>query len=641
MSDSEPKKITFSELSLSEPVARAVAEHGYTEPTPVQAAAFGPACAGQDLVVQARTGTGKTAAFSLPLVSSRVRPDKLVVQALILCPTRELALQVTREVEALAKYADLRVASVYGGASITKQFEELEQGAHIVVGTPGRVLDHLKRKTLDVSGLRTFVLDECDEMLSMGFLPQITDIWSQLPKGHQTLLFSATVPKEVTRIAETRLKDPQFITLSGDHIGALEIQHFVYLSHGDRLGELLQIIEVENPESAIVFCNTRDETKRVAAYLKARGFSADWLNADLSQAEREQVMRATRESRLRFLVCTDVAARGIDISHLTHVVNFDFPDASEQYVHRTGRTGRAGKMGTAISLISPTEIGDLYYLRLKYKIQPQERHLPTRQELETRQQADVVASLLLRFGGATAKDTYYQTARRLLASDSAETIIAGLLRHVLGAEEQAIDAAAQQRRERKPRGDAPTARPVGTATRLKDGAERSKSSASDTTTRPSVRRSGEGPRVRSRHGRGEAGFRYEVSDAPTVDVDVPPADPQPADGAAPAEVAPSSRTSAERSSADGAADERDVAPTSGYVNLYVGVGKRDGANAKDLQLALEEAGVAANERGRILVKQRHSYVEVKPEVQQAVIDKLNGTSICGREALVEAARPRD
>src|SRR5690606_25224364 len=240
-----------------------------------------------------------------------------------------------------------------------------------------------------------FILDECDEMLSMGFLPQINDIWKCLPSGHQTLLFSATVPKDVSRIAETRLKDPQFVTLSGDHIGALSIQHFVYISHGNKLNELLQVIEVENPESAIIFCNTRDETKRVAKALQDRGFLTEWLNADLGQNDRERVMTMTQEGKLRFLVCTDVAARGIDISHLTHVINFDFPDSSEQYVHRTGRTGRAGRMGTAVSLVSPTAIGDLYYLRLKYKIHPLERQLPTQQELQTREETDVVASLSL------------------------------------------------------------------------------------------------------------------------------------------------------------------------------------------------------------------------------------------------------
>ncbi len=623
MTDAETNPPTFADLALSEPVARAVAEHGYTEPTPVQLAAFGPACEGKDLVVQARTGTGKTAAFSLPLVSSRVKAEPEAVQALVLCPTRELALQVSREFEALSKYAGLRTVSIYGGAPMSKQLDELRRGAHIVVGTPGRVLDHLERKTLDVAKLKCFVLDECDEMLSMGFLPQITNIWDQLPTGHQTLLFSATVPKEVTRIADTRLRDPAYITLSGDHIGALEIQHYVYISHGNKLRELEQILEVENPESAIIFCNTRDETKRVAGHLQSHGYESAWLNADLSQAEREQVMARIREGKVKFLVCTDVAARGIDISHLTHVINYDFPDASEQYVHRTGRTGRAGKTGTAISLLDPGGIGDLYYLRLKYKIRPQERHLPTRQELLTRQQADVVASLSLRFGSADPLDPYYQLARRVLVSEDVESLIAGLLREHLRQQGDAFAQAASERRKRLP-----------TPQKQEDDSSGDTSREGSRTRRRSGRRAGPGPEAQAYPPRREARpprrrserdereqdeephYGYEVSDAPIVSVAE--------NNVGPTDVA-----------------SKDVAQDpNGFVNLYVGVGRRDGAHAQDLLDALDSAGVSETDTGKILVKQRHSFVEVKPEIQQVVIDKLNGTSICGREALVEVARPR-
>ena len=441
---------TFDDLALPEPVRKAVNERGYVSPTPVQSAVYQLAAEGRDCVVQARTGTGKTAAFGLPLVGSRVRARIQACQALILCPTRELAVQVTKELQSLAKYTDLRVASVYGGAPMQAQVDALRQGAHIVVGTPGRVLDHLKRDTFPTNDIRTFVLDECDEMLSMGFLPQINEIWKRLPSGHQTLLFSATVPKDVSRIAETRLKEPEFVTLSGDHIGALSIQHFVYISHGNKLNELLQVIEVENPESAIIFCNTRDETKRVAKALQDRGFLTEWLNADLGQNDRERVMTMTQEGKLRFLVCTDVAARGIDISHLTHVINFDFPDSSEQYVHRTGRTGRAGRMGTAAWLVSPTAIGDLYYLRLKYKIHPLERQLPTQQELQTREETDVVASLSLKYACPDPKHPYRTVARRLLTHDDAEAIVTGILESLLGNKSEAVEKGASERQAQRP-----------------------------------------------------------------------------------------------------------------------------------------------------------------------------------------------
>src|SRR5262245_46169454 len=357
---------TFDAIPLSPDVRRAVDELGYVHPTPVQLAVFEPATRGKDLVVQARTGTGKTAAFGLPIVDQLAKKNVGAVQALVLCPTRELALQVTRELSALSKHRGVRVTAVYGGAPMQRQIAEIRAGAQVVVGTPGRVLDHLRRRTIEPGSARLLVLDESDEMLSMGFLPQITDILSFLPANRQTLLFSATLPADIRRMAETRLRSPVFLTLSGDHIGALEIMHLVYVVPGDKLGALIQIVETENPESAVVFCNTKDETKRVAAALDQQGYAADWLNADLAQSDREKVMDATRRGELRFLVATDVASRGIDISHLTHVINFDFPESAEAYVHRTGRTGRAGRTGVAISLVGPRDVGNLYMLRLTY-----------------------------------------------------------------------------------------------------------------------------------------------------------------------------------------------------------------------------------------------------------------------------------
>jgi ATP-dependent RNA helicase DeaD len=449
-SEAETPKVeepTFDILPLTPEVKSAVADLGYVRPTPVQRAVFESASRGKDLVVQARTGTGKTAAFGLPLLDRIVRRKVKAVQALILCPTRELALQVTRELEGLGKNTGVSVLPIYGGAPMPKQIEGLKQGAQIVVGTPGRVLDHLRRKTLDPSKIRVLVLDECDEMLSMGFLPQILDIWNQLPKELQILLFSATVPRPVLRVAESRLREPEFITLSGDQIGALEIEHFVYISQGDKLQELLRILQSEAPDSAIIFCNTRDDTQRVAQELQRAGYSADWLNADLSQKEREAVMAATREGRLPFLVCTDVAARGIDISHLTHVINFDFPEATENYVHRTGRTGRAGRMGTAISLVSPASIGNLYYLRLEYKIHPIERQLPSDRELKTRAETDTVLQLAGRF--TSAREAERSLVRRLLTHERAEIVIAGLLREHLAANGAELPSAPRAKNPRQ------------------------------------------------------------------------------------------------------------------------------------------------------------------------------------------------
>jgi ATP-dependent RNA helicase DeaD len=449
-SDTTQALPTFDVLPLSKELRRAIDELGYTHPTPVQREVFEPASRGRDLVVQARTGTGKTASFGMPVVDALVQRSLSAVQVVILCPTRELALQVHREVDTLGKYRGIRSVAVYGGAPMGRQIEELAAGAQVLVGTPGRVLDHLNRGSLDPKSVRTFILDESDEMLSMGFLPQINEIHGYLPAVHQTLLFSATLPPDIQRHAETRLKDPLFLTLSGDQIGALDIQHLVYLTRGDKLKDFQRVLEVENPESAIVFCNTRDETKRVAAALDKLGFQADWLNADLAQNEREKVMAATREGRLRFLVCTDVAARGIDISHLTHVINYDLPESAESYVHRTGRTGRAGRTGTAISLIEPSDVGNLYMLRLTYKIFPIERQLPTAGEVKTRAELDLVELFEDAFANRTIHPDDLSLARRLLTHDNAERIVAALLRDHLGARPEAPAEASEARRAKNP-----------------------------------------------------------------------------------------------------------------------------------------------------------------------------------------------
>ena len=349
-----PQLPSFDEMPLSDEVKQALADMGYTQPAPVQHAVYEPAARGLDLVVQARTGTGKTAAFGIPLVDQMIKRNQRVPQALVLTPTRELALQVARELEKIGAKRDVHLVSVYGGAPIQRQVDALRAGAQIIVGTPGRVLDHMRRGTLDPKELRILVLDESDEMLSMGFERELHAIVDFMPEKKQTLLFSATLPPEIVRMASTRLHEPQFIYLSGDHVGALEILHFVYFVMQDKADALVRMLEVEDPESALIFCNTRDETERVAGMLQRQGYDADWLNGDLPQSEREKVMTRSKEGNLRFLVATDVAARGIDISHLTHVINYDFPESTEVYVHRTGRTGRMGRTGTAISLITRT-----------------------------------------------------------------------------------------------------------------------------------------------------------------------------------------------------------------------------------------------------------------------------------------------
>ena len=468
-----PPRPTFDAIPLSPDVRKAIDTLGYVNPTPVQLAVFEPASRGRSLVVQARTGTGKTAAFGLPIIDSLIKKSLHKAQALILVPTRELALQVSRELEQIAQFRGTKIIAIYGGAPMGKQVAALEEGAQIVVGTPGRVLDHLRRGTFNPENIRIFVLDEADEMLSMGFAKELNAIIEHMPDtGRQGLYFSATLPPDVDRLAKKHLADPEYVTLSSDQVGALDLTHYVYLvREGDKRSAILSIVEVEDPQSAVVFCNTKDETERVAELLKSRGYDADWLNGDLEQKERERVMQATREGKLRFLVATDVAARGIDISHLTHVINADFPESAEQYVHRTGRTGRAGRTGTAISVVGPKDVGHLYMLRLTYKIRPIERMLPTKGELKTRAEADLVAFLADAYAGRKPDPHHVAVARRLFTHDQAEAIVAGLLADHLGAN-AALDPAqdaAEARRAKNPPAEPPPTRERPREERRPDG----------------------------------------------------------------------------------------------------------------------------------------------------------------------------
>jgi len=657
---------TFDALPLSAEVRKAVDELGYVHPTPVQLAVFEPAVRGKDLVVQARTGTGKTASFGLPLVDGIVKRGVAAVQALVLCPTRELALQVTREVDALAKHRGVRCAAVYGGAPMARQVADIRGGAQIVVGTPGRVLDHLHRGTLDPASIRVFVLDESDEMLSMGFLPQISEILGFLPKTRQTLLFSATLPPDIRRVAETRLKSPEFLTLSGDHIGALEINHYVYIVPSDKLGTLIQIIEVENPESAIIFCNTKDETKRVAGALEQQGFAADWLNADLPQSDREKVMAATRDGKLRFLVATDVASRGIDISLLTHVINYDFPDSAEAYVHRTGRTGRAGRTGTAIALVGPRDVGNLYLLRLTYKLRPIERQLPNARDKKTREESDVLRMFADAFATRRAHPDDLALARRLLSHDEAETIVAGLLRDHLGARPDAVDEATAARRARAPTRPAepePAAAPRAEEPRReaprRDEPRRNERPRRDEPRRDEPRRDEPRearrdeprrderpapPRVERPRGRRDSrGERHGAPlNAGTIDTgedDLPGyvATPLPADMASPA-PAPLVVAAATGGESNGV-DAGDDAPLNISDNeIFVSVGRRDGAKPSDFQTVLEGAGIGPESTEYIRVRHRHAFVSVIGEKLEQALSALNGAVIAGRRANAERAR---
>ena len=363
---------------LPESLRAAAARSGWTSLMPVQARAIPYMLSARNMMIQARTGSGKTGAFLLPLLE-RLDPARRQCQALILVPTRELARQVGQEAERLCGDAGLRTVIVYGGVGYGAQLDALTEGAQIVVGTPGRTLDHLIKHAFSLDALKVLIFDEADRMLSMGFYPDMKQIQSYLPKRSlQACMFSATFPVYVMRTAREFIPDPEFITLSLDHVHVTDTAHIFYIVPGmEKDRSLVRLIEIENPSSAIIFCNTKVKVHYVTIVLQRFGYDADELSADLSQKDRDRVLEEVRQGRLRFLVATDVAARGLDIPDLSHVIQYEPPEDPEGYIHRAGRTGRAGATGIAISLVTDLEKMDLDRIAKRFSIDLQERPLPT------------------------------------------------------------------------------------------------------------------------------------------------------------------------------------------------------------------------------------------------------------------------
>ncbi|MBJ6359840.1 DEAD/DEAH box helicase [Paenibacillus sp. GCM10012307] len=353
---------TFAEFGLEPKVLQAITELGFEESTPIQDKSIPIAITGTDLIGQAQTGTGKTAAFGIPLISKiPVSEDRIV--ALVMTPTRELAIQVAEEIGKLSRYKGTRSLPIYGGQDIGRQIRALKKKPQIIIGTPGRLLDHINRKTIRLDDVQTVVLDEADEMLDMGFMEDITSILSMVPEERQTMLFSATMPPNIQKLAQRFLKNPEHVSVIPKNITAPLIdQAYIELHERQKFEGLSRLLDMESPELAIVFGRTKRRVDELSEALQKRGYSADGLHGDLSQNQRDNVMRKFRDGSIDVLVATDVAARGLDVSGVSHVINFDLPQDPESYVHRIGRTGRAGKEGTAWSFVTPREIDHLHFI---------------------------------------------------------------------------------------------------------------------------------------------------------------------------------------------------------------------------------------------------------------------------------------
>ncbi len=385
----------FTETNLSPDILKAIGELGYESPTEIQKQTIPFILSDiRDLIALAQTGTGKTAAFSLPILDM-IDDTSRKIQLLVLCPTRELCLQITKDIKNYSKYMkDIKTTAVYGGSSIMDQMRSLKDKPQIIVGTPGRVIDLINRKALDFSAIHWLVLDEADEMLSMGFKDELETILSETPETKQTFLFSATMSKEVERISKNYLTKPHRISVGSINEVKKNIKHEYYVAGYRQKKEALKRLIDSNPNQySIIFCRTRMETQEVADFLMQNGYAADALHGDLSQAQRDTVMKKFRLKNIDILVATDVAARGLDVNSLTHVIHYSLPDDPEVFVHRSGRTGRAGKDGISISLIKPEESRKLKQIKSVTKIEINEATVPTGEEIIKAQVAGVFESL--------------------------------------------------------------------------------------------------------------------------------------------------------------------------------------------------------------------------------------------------------
>ena len=425
--------LTFDQLpeSLQAGATRA----GWTTLMPVQRKALSPLLAGRDMMVQARTGSGKTGAFLLPMLE-RLQSDQAHCQALVLVPTRELAKQVWQQAEIICDGTGLRAVAVYGGVGYGPQIDALKNGAQLVIGTPGRVLDHLLRGTFSLDKLQMRVFDEADRMLSMGFYPDMQEVQRHLPaRTLDTLhnsMFSATFPSFVLRTAQEFLRAPEFLSVSGDQVHVTDTEHsFCIVPAMDKDRCLIRIIELENPASAIIFCNTKSAVHYVTVVLQRFGYDADELSADRSQSDREKILERLRQNSLRFLVATDVAARGLDIPELSHVIQYEPPEDQEGYIHRAGRTGRAGAAGIAVSLVTEAEALTLYSIAKRYTIEFTQQPAPTDEDVEAvvtqRVTALLEAKLRERDTLKTERSQRFVPLARALADNEDESALIAML----------------------------------------------------------------------------------------------------------------------------------------------------------------------------------------------------------------------
>ncbi len=420
---------TFYEFGISEPVIRATTTMGFEETTSIQEQAIPIALSGKDIIGQAQTGTGKTAAFGIPMLE-KCTPDRPFVQGLVITPTRELAVQVAEELNSLGQYKRIKALPIYGGQDIERQIKALKKKPQIIVATPGRLMDHMRRKLIRLQQLSVVVLDEADEMLNMGFREDIETILTEVPDNRQTMLFSATMPQPIRDLAQKFMKEPEFVKIKSKEMTVPNTDQYYYLTdEKDKFDSLCRLLDLHSPDAAIVFGRTKRRVDELFEALNKRGYSVEAIHGDLTQSKRDSVMKKFKNGTIEILVATDVAARGLDIGSVTHVYNFDIPQDPDSYVHRIGRTGRLGKPGIAATFVSQRERGHLAHIERSIKRNIIRKPVPTVSETIERQQRQA-ADKLFKVIEKNDHLEYKDLARELLDSGKALDLIAAALKMI-------------------------------------------------------------------------------------------------------------------------------------------------------------------------------------------------------------------
>lgn len=418
---------TFFDFGLHHSIVRALSNMGFEEATAIQDQTMPIALQGRDLIGQAQTGTGKTAAFGIPLVE-RLDEESGNIQAVVLTPTRELAVQVAEEINKIAQFKKITALPIYGGQDITRQIKALKKHPQIIVATPGRFMDHMRRRTIRMDAIEIVVLDEADEMLNMGFIDDIKEILKEVPENRQTLLFSATMPRAIQEIAQQFMTDPVLISVKPKEVTVPNIeQQYMEVAEKQKFDVLCRLLDIHSPELAIVFGRTKRRVDELSEALTKRGYGAEGIHGDLNQAKRDSVLRKFKEGTIEVLVATDVAARGLDISGVTHVFNFDIPQDSESYVHRIGRTGRAGKTGLAITFVTSREMDHLRLIERSTNRRMERRSVPTMAEAMEGQQRMTVEKIL-EAAGRENLQAYKTLAEQLLEDVDSVTLVSAALK---------------------------------------------------------------------------------------------------------------------------------------------------------------------------------------------------------------------